>query len=534
MNLLSEIFAAFCDASWRASCLIALFLVIRPIVRGRIATRLLVWAWIAVAVRLVIPVSVPTGWSPFGSPLHGWLPTTTVGQVIPAASAEGGMLDAASADRGAASMEKTPGPVEPGSGTISLQQWAAVIWLGGVVILACARLVAVLRFRHALQRYSGAPDPALRSLVAGIGADLGMQGCKVLITDLVAVPAVHGLLRPRLLFPPRFTERLDPKELPFVIAHELGHCRHRDLLSHALIRAAQILHWFNPLVWFAGSAAKHDCEIACDEFALRQLKGANRSDYGAALLKVVGSLRHAQALPAALAIIDSKKHLKRRIRTIIAFHPASLGCTLVGAASLALVAGAAMTRQSMAQEPSSAAVPSIATETPSGWWKNGSKVAAYVVGVDRTQTHNGSPSAYVKSMQPSIDGFGGMMQMCSADDYRGKRLRFSAWMKTQDANDKGAHLWFRVDGAERGQMLQFDNMDNRPVMGTTDWREYAIVLDVPSSAKALAYGFFIHGTGQAWVSGIKLEEVGPDVPTTDVTSGTGRELPRIPVNLGFE
>jgi hypothetical protein len=77
-------------------------------------------------------------------------------------------------------------------------------------------------------------------------------------------------------------------------------------------------------------------------------------------------------------------------------------------------------------------------------------------------------------------------------------------------------------------------MDKRPVMGTTDWREYAIVLDVPSSAKALAYGFFIHGTGQAWVSGVKLEEVRQDVPTTDVTSGTGRELPRIPVNLGFE
>ena len=148
--------------------------------------------------------------------------------------------------------------------------------------------------------------------------------------------------------------------------------------------------------------------------------------------------------------------------------------------------------------------------------------------------HNGLPSAYVKSIESSIDGFGGMMQMCSAESFAGKRLRFSAWMKTEAAKDGGAHLWFRVDGKERDEMLQFDNMGNRPVTGTTDWQLYSLVLDVPSSAGALAYGFFVSGTGQAWVNGAKIEEVGLDQPVTNIAVSSGRNLPKAPVNLTFE
>jgi TonB family protein len=126
-----------------------------------------------------------------------------------------------------------------------------------------------------------------------------------------------------------------------------------------------------------------------------------------------------------------------------------------------------------------------------------------------------------------------MMQMCAAENFLGKRLRFSAWMKTENTNDGGAHLWFRVDGKETNSMLQFDNMDSRPVKGTTDWQQYAIVLDVPANSAALAYGFFVQGNGQAWVSGVKIEEVGADVPSTNMTKTRPPILPNAPVNLGF-
>jgi hypothetical protein len=191
-----------------------------------------------------------------------------------------------------------------------------------------------------------------------------------------------------------------------------------------------------------------------------------------------------------------------------------------------------LTRESRAQQTPAGSTPDVTVGAPAGWWKNGDKVAAYVVGVDRKETHNGLPSAYVRSIEPSIDGFGGMMQMCSAENFLGQRLRYSAWMKTEDVTERGAHLWFRVDGKERDEMLQFDNMDNRRVTGSTDWHLYSIVLDVPANAGALAYGFFVSGTGKAWVSGAKIERAAPDEPVTNLPA-VSNALPKAPVNLDF-
>lgn len=177
--------------------------------------------------------------------------------------------------------------------------------------------------------------------------------------------------------------------------------------------------------------------------------------------------------------------------------------------------------------------PGVTQTAPAGWHKNGAKADSYVVGVDTTQTWGGMPSAYVQSLTPTVEGgFCGMMQTTSAESYVGKRVRLSGWLKTEDANEGGGRLWLRIDGQERGQMLGFDNMQNRPMKGTSDWQEASVVLDVPAGASALAYGFFVSGGGKMWVNGQRIEVVGTDVPTTNMV--TRPALPTGPRNLGFD
>ncbi len=180
--------------------------------------------------------------------------------------------------------------------------------------------------------------------------------------------------------------------------------------------------------------------------------------------------------------------------------------------------------------------PGVTVAAPTGWHKNGAKAESYVVGVDSTQSWGDMPSAYVQSLTPTVEsGFGGMMQTISAENYVGKRVRLSGWIKTEDANQGGGSLWLRIDGQERGQMLGFDNMQNRAVKGTTDWQEASVVLDVPAGASALAYGFFVSGGGKMWVNGQRMEVVGPDVPTTNMlTKKSPGTLPGAPRNLGFD
>jgi hypothetical protein len=174
--------------------------------------------------------------------------------------------------------------------------------------------------------------------------------------------------------------------------------------------------------------------------------------------------------------------------------------------------------------------PGVTTTAPAGWGKNGRKAEMYVAGVDSIETWGGMPSAYVESLTPTVEGgFGGMMQTTSAEQYVGKRVKLGGWIKTQNANEGGGHLWLRIDGQERGQTLGFDNMDNRAVKGTTEWQEASIVLDVPSGARALAYGFFVSGGGKMWVNGQQIDVVGADVPTTNMIT-----LQPAPRNLGFD
>jgi len=101
-----------------------------------------------------------------------------------------------------------------------------------------------------------------------------------------------------------------------------------------------------------------------------------------------------------------------------------------------------------------------------------------------------------------------------------------------------------VDGTNR--MLGLTNMGNRPVRGTTNWKEYNVTLDVPENAMSIAFGALFLGRGQAWVDDFEFEVVGTDVPSTNMlTPGqinqewpelaqTSREYPRKPVNLAFE
>src|SRR5690606_35874124 len=108
---------------------------------------------------------------------------------------------------------------------------------------------------------------------------------EIVITRAAGAPAIMGLLRPRLLIPDGYAEQLSDNELRLVIRHELGHWRRRDLVAQALLHAAAIVHWFNPLVWIAIRAASRDCELACDEFVLRRARPEESRAYGATLLK---------------------------------------------------------------------------------------------------------------------------------------------------------------------------------------------------------------------------------------------------------
>jgi hypothetical protein len=169
-------------------------------------------------------------------------------------------------------------------------------------------------------------------------------------------------------------------------------------------------------------------------------------------------------------------------------------------------------------------------EVPKGWFMAGTKPADYESSVDSEISYAGQPSAYLRSKNSEVqDGFGTLMQDFSAEQYVGKRVRFSAFVKSQNIQ-RWSGLWMRVDGKSGQTPLAFDNMQDRPVKGTTAWQNYEVVLDVPAGATGIFFGILLDGPGTVWMNNAKFEEVSTGIPTTDKIKAPAPG----PTNLGFD
>jgi hypothetical protein len=167
---------------------------------------------------------------------------------------------------------------------------------------------------------------------------------------------------------------------------------------------------------------------------------------------------------------------------------------------------------------------------PDGWIRAGNAPADFDMGTDQTIVHAGKASGYLKSKVAKPAGFGTLMQLCTGAQFLGKRVRLSAWIKS-DSVAGWAGLWMRVDGPD-AKMLAFDNMQSRPIKGTSGWTQNNIVLDVAPNAKDIAFGVLLDGTGAVWFDDISFEIVDHNVPTTG--QGVGSEVASVPRNLDFE
>lgn len=165
---------------------------------------------------------------------------------------------------------------------------------------------------------------------------------------------------------------------------------------------------------------------------------------------------------------------------------------------------------------------------PKGWFITGDAPDKYEMGLDPSITYENHPCVTIVARSDPTD-FAGLAQSFKADFYHGKRLRYSAAVRSTDLENRAA-LFMRVAGAN-DKLLAFDNMLHRQITSANDWAHHSIVLDVAEEAEEIMLGFFLSLSGQIWVSDVQLEVVGKDVPTTDIQVEIA---PYFPVNLGFE
>ena len=195
------------------------------------------------------------------------------------------------------------------------------IWYGGMAVMACWLVLSNLLFWRKLRR-ARRPYPVE-----------GSPRRVYLVEEGLPSPCLFGLFRPAIYLTPAALQ--SPDRLRHVLAHEETHARHLDPLWSLLRAVCLTVYWFDPLVWWAALASRTDCELACDEGALRRLGEAERVPYGRTLLSLI-PVRKAPANPllSATTMTAGKRQLKDRI-TRVAENPVYLGRALFAAVALA-------------------------------------------------------------------------------------------------------------------------------------------------------------------------------------------------------
>ncbi|MFJ7973115.1 helix-turn-helix transcriptional regulator [Psychrobacillus sp. NPDC096389] len=170
-------------------------------------------------------------------------------------------------------------------------------------------------------------------------------------------------------------------------------------------------------------------------------------------------------------------------------------------------------------------------EKMEGWFLSGTNSEHYEMRRDFENVLKGNVSGQLRSIgQEAKEGFGTVMQQFQAKEWLGKRVKLSCFIQTKDVQSS-AGLWMRIDGKD-GDTLQFDNMQNRPITGTTAWNHYSVVLDVPENAGAIYFGVLLQGVGEIWMDEFTFAQA--DEKTASTNMMMPENMPSKPVNLNFE
>ena len=94
--------------------------------------------------------------------------------------------------------------------------------------------------------------------------------------------------------------------------------------------------------------------------------------------------------------------------------------------------------------------------------------------------------------------------------FSGETLELRGWLRTEDVVGF-AGLWLRQDGPSGS--VQFDNMQSRNLLGSTEWTEYRITLPLDERARTVVLGALLVGEGTVWVDDLELLVDG--VPTSE-------------------
>ena len=310
-----------------SSILILVVLLLRFLLRGRISRRVQYALWLVVALRLLVPISAPA--------------PTSVLNVVDARRPEEFLTQQVIRIGPDVETPQLPAQTQetqevPAGRQISLKQAAIVVWAAGAavtgVVLAGVNISFYVRLKKRRRKYR-----------------VFEYRLPIYVAEGLPSPCLFGLFRPAVYLTPKAVQ--EKEALSHILTHEYCHYCQKDHIWSLVRCLCLAAYWFNPLVWAAAFCSRTDCELACDELAVKYLGEGQKAAYGRTLVNMVQKKQSVSLLACtATTMALGKNTMKQRVLMIVKSPKTSVGMAVaIGLCLCVLVSctftGKAMTAQ---------------------------------------------------------------------------------------------------------------------------------------------------------------------------------------------
>ena len=324
-------FKIILETSIYSSIMIAFVLLVKSFLSGKLSTRLMSLLWIAVLIRLAMPITLE-------SPVH-------LISLTPAASTVASNItneDVTIADNANVGLidnidyspinnsENEPASLANDSqkdsifqkaksiiAGISLWSVAFIIWAIGAVFVFTKSVARNFAFRKKITT-TNVISPSLEEKLLQAKNILNInKDIKITESKYANIPFVYGYLKPIILLPIGFSHSITSKKLSLIILHELCHVKRGDILKNFCWLIVKALHWFNPLVQISYKSYLENIEEVCDEVVLSHLSKRNKYEYGQSLIDIVRLSKNKYDLPLSVSFCNKKTTIRKRVIKIM-------------------------------------------------------------------------------------------------------------------------------------------------------------------------------------------------------------------------
>jgi len=321
-----KLFVGILNVTLTGSILIAALLLLFPLLDRRFTAKWRYMIWLVLAIRLLVPFSLPS------IPVHFFAPQITFTYPSAAGTALENMQSDDSSETQTTAFQAGPSgssantsvqavpqtepaqPSAPGK-SVPLITLLIVVWLSGALLFIAYLFYGYILFRKSVSHWC---RPVTQKRVVELWEEVRSEmeihkNIPVMVCKKIRSPMMTGFIRPVVLLP---HENYDNIALSAVLKHELMHCKRLDLWDKLLLKLVHAVHWFNPLVLMMVRTAENDIEVSCDEAVVRGRDMSYRLRYCEAILSAAQGERVRNTV-FSTGFYGGKNSMKRRFGNIL-------------------------------------------------------------------------------------------------------------------------------------------------------------------------------------------------------------------------